>query len=109
MLATKKMRQVRRLIADAWKEIMVDARGPKCLVMMSMHIKDSQDIKIPPSNAMYSFWTRVLLASKFIEMTLTTKRDTTTDGMLLNSSVVSFFSWLSQLEKDFFILYPQKK
>ena len=54
MLATKKTRQVRRFIDTAWNEIIVEAFGPKCLVMISIHIKESQDINIPPSRAIQS-------------------------------------------------------
>ena len=37
-------------------EILVDAFGPKALVIISIHKKDNQDIVNPPSIAIHSFW-----------------------------------------------------
>ena len=95
MLATKKMMQVSKLISTARIVILLDAFGPKCLVMTSMHIKDNQDIKMPPSRAIQSNCNNVLFANKFIEITLTTNKDTTIAGIDLNSmenSVHSLFN-----------------
>ena len=90
MLATKKIRQVSRFIAAASTDMLFDALGPKCFVMISIHIKDSQEISIPPSSAIQSSCRSVLLASRFIQITLTTKSVTTAAGMerksILNSS-----------------------
>ena len=37
------------------REVMrLEASGPKCFVMMSMHMNDSQEIRIPPSSAIQS-------------------------------------------------------
>ena len=46
-----KILKVSKLIEEASNAILLDALGPKYLVIISIHIKDSQDIKIPPSNA----------------------------------------------------------
>ena len=35
-------------------QMIVDALGPKCLVMISIHINDSHEIRIPPSSAIQS-------------------------------------------------------
>jgi hypothetical protein len=85
LLATKKMRQVSRLMAEAWMEIRVEALGPKCLVMMSMHRKDSHEIRMPPSKAIQLSWSRVLLARRFIHTTLMAKSVTTVAGMDLSN------------------------
>ena len=53
-LATKKIRQVNRLIPAARIDMVLDALGPKCFVIISIHINDSHEIKIPPSNAIQS-------------------------------------------------------
>ena len=66
---------------EASRAILVEAFGPKYLVMISMHMNESQDIRMPPSNAIQSRWSNVLLASRFMQMTLTTNRETTVDGM----------------------------
>jgi len=89
MLATKNIRQVRRFIAAARIEILFDARGPKCFVMMSIHIKDNHEIKIPPSSAIQSSCKSVLFASKFIQITLTTNNVTTVAGIDLKSILIS--------------------
>ena len=92
MLATKNIRQVSRFIDAAWIEMIVDALGPKCFVIISMHIKDSQEIKIPPSIAIQSSCTSVLFASRFIETTLITKRVTTVAGTVLRSIFDSLYN-----------------
>ena len=46
-----KITHVRRLIAAARSEMVFEAFEPKCLVMMSMHINESHEIRIPPSSA----------------------------------------------------------
>ena len=89
MLATKKTRQVSRLMSAAWTEIMVDALGPKCFVTISMHMKESQEIRMPPSSAIQSSWRRVLFASRFIHTTLTAKSVTTVAGMERRSILLS--------------------
>ena len=94
MLATKNIRQVRRFIAAAWIEMIVEARGPKCLVMMSIHIKESHEIRIPPSSAIQSSWSKVLFARRFIHTTLTAKRVTTVAGIDLNSTLVSLYNFI---------------
>ena len=60
--------------------------------MISMHINESQDIRIPPSTAIQLFCRSVLLASRFMHMTLTTNKETTVEGMHLIKISVSFFS-----------------
>jgi hypothetical protein len=87
---------VRRFIAAASTDILFDARGPKCLVIISIHIKESQDMRIPPSKAIKSVCKRVLFAKRFIQMTLTTKSVTTVAGIHRNRSLISAFSRLSQ-------------
>ena len=82
---------------DARIAILVDAFGPKCFVMISMHIKDSQDMRIPPSRAIQSVWTSVLLASRFMQITLTTKRETAVAGIHRSSITVSSFSLLNHV------------
>ena len=42
------------LVLEDGNAILFDAFGPKCLVIISMHINESQDIKIPPSKAIHS-------------------------------------------------------
>lgn len=79
-------------IEAASSAILLDALGPKYFVMISMHIKESQDIRIPPSTAIQLFCSRVLFASRFIQMTLTTNKETTVDGMHLSKISVSSFS-----------------
>ena len=72
----------------------VDAFGPKCFVIISMHIKESQEIRMPPSRAIQSSLRSVLFARRFMQMTLTTNNVTTVVGIALNSnlySVIFFF------------------
>ena len=73
-------------------EMRVEALGPKCFVIISMHIKDSQDMRIPPSRAIHSNCSRVLFASRFMHIMLTTNSVTTVAGMdrrsILNSVIV---------------------
>ena len=90
MLATKKIRQVNRFIATARNEILFDAFGPKCLVIISIHIKDSQEINIPPSKAIQSNCNKVLFASRFIQITLTTNKVTVVAGMDLSNIRIFF-------------------
>ena len=47
-------KHVSKLIKAASIEILLDALGPKCFVIISIHIKESQDISIPPSSAIQS-------------------------------------------------------
>ena len=89
MLATKKTRQVRRLMSAAWTEIIVDALGPKCFVTISIHINESQEIRMPPSRAIQSSWSRVLFASRFMQTTLTAKSVTTVAGIERRSILLS--------------------
>ena len=96
MLAAKKMRQVKRLMIAAWMEIIVEAFGPKCFVMISMHIKDSQEIKMPPSSAIQSSCNNVLLASKFMQTTLTAKSVTTVAGMDRSKIFVSVYNFYTK-------------
>jgi hypothetical protein len=63
--------------------------------MISMHIKDSQEMRIPPSRAIQGSWRRVLLARRFIQMTETTKSVTTVAGMERRRILVSVYSRLS--------------
>ena len=51
---------------------------------------------MPPSRARYSVCTSVLLASRFMQMTLTTNRETTVAGMQRSKSAVSSRSLRSQ-------------
>ena len=88
----KKIKEVRRFMPDAMSATLFDALGPKYLVIISIHIKESQEIKTPPSRAIISVCTRVLFARRFIQITLTTNRETTAEGILLKRSTVSFFS-----------------
>jgi len=69
-----------------------EALEPKCLVITSIHIKESQDINIPPSKAMKSSCSSVLLAKRFMEITLTTNKVTTVDGILLIRSFMHLAS-----------------
>ena len=92
-LARKKIMQVNKLMTDARMEMMLEAFGPKCFVIMSMHMKESHEIRIPPSSAIQSNWSKVLLASRFMQMTLTTKSVTTVEGMERNKILVSSFSF----------------
>ena len=101
ILAAKKIRQVSKLIPAASKEILLDALGPKCFVMISIHIKDSQDIRIPPSSAIQSSCNKVLLANRFMQITLTTNNVTTMTGIDLNRISVSSFSFFIH---DFILL-----
>jgi hypothetical protein len=98
-LAAKKIRQVSTFIPQASTEILLEAFGPKCFVIMSIHINESHEIRIPPSSAIYSSCKRVLFASRFIHITLTTKSVTTVAGMHLRSTAVSSISLFS----NFFI------
>ena len=100
ILATKKIRQVKRFIMAAKIDILLDAFGPKCLVIMSIHINDSHEIRIPPSSAIQSSCKSVLFASRFIQITLTTNRVTTVAGMHRSKIAVSSFS----LRIQFFIV-----
>ena len=88
-LATKKIRQVSRFIITASTVMLFDAFGPKCFVMISIHINESQEIRIPPSSAIQSSCKRVLFASRFIHTTLTTKRVTTLAGIERSSIFIS--------------------
>ena len=76
-------------MSAAWIEMMVDALGPKCFVTISIHINESQEIRIPPSRAIQSSCTRVLFASRFIHTTLTAKSVTTVAGMERRSILLS--------------------
>jgi hypothetical protein len=58
-----------------------------------MHIKDSHEIKIPPSSAIQCVCSNVLFARRFMHITLTTNKVTTVDGMLLNKIEVSSFTF----------------
>ena len=53
--AIKKIKHVNKLTNTANIDILVEALGPKCLVTISMHKKDSQLTKIPPPIAKKSF------------------------------------------------------
>ena len=88
------IKHVNKLIKAAKIDILLDALGPKCFVIMSIHIKDSQEIKIPPSKAIQSNITNVLFANRFIQITLTTNNVTTIVGILCNNIFVSSFSFL---------------
>ena len=61
-------------------------------MIISIHIKDSQEIRIPPSRAIQSSWMRVLFASRFIQMTLTTNNVTTAAGIERSNSLNSLIS-----------------
>ena len=74
--------------------MLLEALGPKCFVIISIHIKESQEIKKPASRAIQSSYRSVLLASKFIQITLTTNSVTTVAGMERNSFFSSVFSLL---------------
>ena len=76
-------------MVEASIAILFEALGPKYFVIISIHIKESHDIKIPPSNAIHSFRKRVLFASRFMQITLTTNNDTTVEGMHLKRIAVS--------------------
>ena len=86
MLATKKIRQVKRLMPAARTEMLLDAFGPKCLVMTSIHMNDSHEMRIPPSRAIHGSCSSVLLAKRFMQMTLTTNKVTTAAGIDRSSS-----------------------
>jgi hypothetical protein len=92
-LATKKIRQVRRLIQAARMDILFEAFGPKCFVIISIHIKESHDMRIPPSMAIQSSCNKVLFAKRFIHMTLTTNNVTTVVGIDRRSIFVISFSF----------------
>ena len=94
MLATKKIRQVSRLMQAACIEIIVEAFGPKCFVIISIHINESHEIRIPPSSAIQSSCRRVLFASRFIHTTLTENNVTTVAGIDLSSILVSLYNFM---------------
>ena len=74
--------------------MIVDAFGPKCLVMISIHKKDNQEIRMPPSSAIQSSCNNVLFASRFIHTTLTANKVTTVAGIDLSSIFVSAYRLL---------------
>ena len=73
-------------------EMIVDAFGPKCLVIISIHIKESHEIRIPPSSAIQSSCKSVLFASRFIHTTLTANSVTTVAGMALSNILISVYN-----------------
>ena len=75
-------------------EMIVDALGPKCLVIISIHKKDNQEIRMPPSSAIQSSCNSVLFAKRFIHTTLTAKSVTTVAGMDRSSILVSVYKLL---------------
>ena len=103
ILATKKMRQVKRLIPAARMDMRLDALGPKCFVIISIHIKDSQEIRIPPSRAIQSSWMSVLFASRFIQITLTTNNVTTVAGMILEFLLSVYKTFKAEFHKKYIV------
>lgn len=69
--------------------MMFDARGPKCLVTISIHINESQEISIPASSAIKSSCRSVLFARRFMHMTLIEKSETTVEGIDRSNIFVS--------------------
>ena len=57
-------------------------------------MNDSQEIRMPPSRAIHSSCRSVLLASRFIQITLTTNSVITVAGMLRSKISVFSFSFL---------------